>query len=124
MLWQYLRYIRQFLGVPRVSVSWALMSLPREEIVPFATTHPNFFHPPPLKLTCVHLPWQYTRVLQDGCRCVEIDSWDGRSLAAGPIVTHGHTLCGAVTFREVVRVLKRVRSFPSRTFFRKRIHWI
>jgi glycerophosphoryl diester phosphodiesterase len=33
----------------------------------------------------------YIQVLLSGCRCVEIDCWDGDD--GEPIVTHGHTLC-------------------------------
>lgn len=47
----------------------------------------------------------YIRVLQQGCRCVEIDAWDGED--GEPIVYHGHTLTSKITFREVIEVIKQ-----------------
>eukprot|EP01062_Namystynia_karyoxenos_P033007 TRINITY_DN24290_c0_g1_i1.p1 TRINITY_DN24290_c0_g1~~TRINITY_DN24290_c0_g1_i1.p1 ORF type:complete len:1327 (+),score=232.83 TRINITY_DN24290_c0_g1_i1:78-4058(+) len=47
----------------------------------------------------------YGEVLMMGCRCVEIDCWNGSG--GEPQVTHGRTLCSAVTFRSVVEVIAR-----------------
>ena len=45
----------------------------------------------------------YIRVLQRGCRSVEIDCWDGP--AGEPVVYHGHTLTSKIPFRDVILCL-------------------
>ncbi|XP_070345830.1 1-phosphatidylinositol 4,5-bisphosphate phosphodiesterase delta-4 isoform X4 [Equus asinus] len=42
----------------------------------------------------------YIRALKRGCRCVEVDIWDGPS--GEPIVYHGHTLTSRILFKDVV----------------------
>ncbi|XP_077011270.1 1-phosphatidylinositol 4,5-bisphosphate phosphodiesterase delta-4 [Tamandua tetradactyla] len=42
----------------------------------------------------------YIRALKRGCRCVEVDVWDGPS--GEPIVYHGHTLTSRILFKDVV----------------------
>lgn len=47
---------------------------------------------------------RYISDLLKGCRCVEIDAWDGDS--GEPIVYHGHTLTSKIKFIDVVKAIK------------------
>ncbi|XP_062047842.1 1-phosphatidylinositol 4,5-bisphosphate phosphodiesterase delta-4 isoform X3 [Lepus europaeus] len=42
----------------------------------------------------------YIRALKRGCRCVEVDVWDGPN--GEPIVYHGHTLTSRILFKDVL----------------------
>ena len=42
----------------------------------------------------------YRQVLISGCRCVELDCWDGTGVTKGePIITHGKAMCTDVFFK-------------------------
>ncbi|XP_007887097.2 1-phosphatidylinositol 4,5-bisphosphate phosphodiesterase eta-1 [Callorhinchus milii] len=47
----------------------------------------------------------YSWVLQAGCRCVEVDCWDGPD--GEPIVQHGYTLTSKVLFKDVVETIDK-----------------
>ncbi|KAM9364131.1 1-phosphatidylinositol 4,5-bisphosphate phosphodiesterase delta-4 isoform 2-T2 [Pholidichthys leucotaenia] len=46
----------------------------------------------------------YIQALKRGCRCVEVDCWDGSD--GEPIVYHGHTLTSKILFKDVVSAVK------------------
>ena len=58
---------------------------------------------------------QYVEVLGRGCRCVELDCWDGPS--GEPVIYHGHTMTSRIKFSDVVQACKdyafQVRSSPA-----------
>eukprot|EP01012_Entosiphon_sulcatum_P062182 TRINITY_DN8836_c0_g1_i1.p1 TRINITY_DN8836_c0_g1~~TRINITY_DN8836_c0_g1_i1.p1 ORF type:complete len:894 (+),score=103.18 TRINITY_DN8836_c0_g1_i1:905-3586(+) len=56
----------------------------------------------------------YIEALESGCRCVELDCWDGDN--GEPIIYHGHTATSKIPFRSVIEAIKRAAfrasSFP------------
>ena len=58
---------------------------------------------------------QYISVLCAGCRCVELDLWEGPD-GAGPVITHGHTLVRKIALRDVLEAIAayafRASEFP------------
>ncbi|CAB1328387.1 unnamed protein product [Coregonus sp. 'balchen'] len=56
----------------------------------------------------------YIQALKRGCRCVEVDCWDGPN--GEPVVYHGHTFTSKILFRDVITTLGeyafKVSEFP------------
>ncbi|NXA12167.1 PLCD3 phosphodiesterase, partial [Sapayoa aenigma] len=47
----------------------------------------------------------YVKALRAGCRCVELDCWEGSD--GEPVVYHGHTLTSKILFRDVIESIHK-----------------
>ena len=54
---------------------------------------------------------RYINVLMNGCRCVELDCWDGQD--GEPVIYHGFTLTTKILFKDVISAIKQYSFYAS-----------
>lgn len=59
----------------------------------------------------------YRQVLLAGCRCIELDCWDGKAEDDEPIITHGKAMCTDILFRVRSTFYELLKGLQAYAFF-------
>lgn len=62
----------------------------------------------------------YLNALYRGCRCLELDIWDGERATANskpvPVVYHGHTMTTKILYEDIIKAIKHFLDFNPNVF--------